>query len=357
MGQLSPYRVKLWDIGASRGRGTLRAIIDDPSDVGVSSYANDMGEMFFTLPGAHPQITECEPLLRHYEVQRRDIATGVYSAVGVGILEDYEATMDEVVLYGHDYLGFLTKSITTAAASATDEFVGTIIQAGFTVRKNEADSPIGFVTQGTIDTTTRTVTVIAPHEEYLSFWQGLVEILAGAGTTRPIFKMSLASPPAFSFDDNAGVDRNAVRLELGGAILDYRFSPGLADLRYMNRAIGIKREGATVLYATVTTGSRSQYGDLGMSSLYTDVINAAELQDRGLADLKDHRFRSQRLFMSLAQGHTRPLDGWDIADSIRVRISRGIVDIDALYTIWGWEWIGRKDGSESLFLDLQPKLI
>ena len=360
MAALSPYRVRLFSINLVSGRGPdtdngVRAVIDDASDIGVSSYANDIGEMFFTLPMTHPQISECVPLERHYEVSRRN-AAGTYEVIHKGILEDYDATKDEVVFYGHDYLGFFTKSVLTSTTSYTNTLIGTIINNTFTARQNEANSPVGFLGTGTIDATSRTVTVTAPHEEYLSFWSGLCQILAAGGTTRPMVYIDLSADNFFNFDDNRGSDKQNVRLEFGGAILDFRYNLGFANLRHRNRAIGVKREGATVLYSTQTTGSASQYGTLDMATLFTDVINQASLDSLALSAVRDAFDRSGNLYISLAQGHCKPLDGWDLGDSIRLVVQRGIVDINDLYTVWGWEWIGRKDGSESLFLDVQPKL-
>jgi hypothetical protein len=305
----------------------------------------------------HPLIGEVDPLLTHYAVKRLNQAVGTYGLIHLGMVEDYDATTDEVVFYGHDYLGFLTKSILSSATSYTSTLIGTIINNTWTARKNSANSPLGFVTTGTIDATSRTVTITAPFEEQLSFYSGLCEILAGAGTTRPVVGMTNAYPPSFYFDDNKGTEKAAVRLVLGGQILDFRFSPGFAELRTQNNGIGVKREGATVLYSAQTIGAPATYGDLEMVSLYTDLINQTELNSRTLATAKDAYYRSQRLYISLAQGHTVPMDGWDIGDSIRISVERGIVDIvDEWYTIWGWEWIGRNDGSESLFLDVQPRL-
>lgn len=359
MALLSPFQIKLWDIGSGRGRGDQIGVIEDAADVGASSYANDIGEMFFTIPMNHPQISIIEPLRTHYEVLRLDQAANTYQPIHQGIIEDYDATSDEVVFYGHDYLGWLTKFILSSTTSYTSTLVGTIINNTWTARKAAAHSPVAFVTTGTIDATSRTVTVTAPFEETLSFFSGLCEILAGAGTTRPMVYMTLADPPSFNFDDNRGSDAAAVttRLFLGGQILDFRYNLGTANLRTQANGIGVKREGATVLYSAQTIGDVSHYGDLEMVSLYTDIINQAELDSRTLATAKDAYYRSGNLYISLAQGYTKPLDGWDLGSTIKITVQRGIVDIDDdNYTVWGWEWIGRSDGSESLFLDVQPKL-
>lgn len=356
MSQLAPFRVRLWDIGASRGRGNQVAVIEDAIDIGVSAYANEAGEMFFTLPWNHPQITECDPLERHYEVTRLNATTGDYDVVGTGILEDYDAVADEVTFYGIDYLGMFTKNITQSNQSYTGTLIGTIINNQFTDIKALGNSPFAHYVTGTIDATSRTVTVITTFDERLSFWRGLLEILAAGGTTRPIITTTRSYPVTFSFDDNKGSDKEDVRLEYGGAVLQFRHILGYTNRATSIRAIGVKREGASVLYSSQAYGDPATFGALYMPGLFTDLINQAELDDRALSALKDAYDRGGNLSMSLAQGYIIPWSGWDLGDSIRVVIDRGVVSVNDLYTVWGMEWIGRRDGSESLYLDLQPKL-
>ena len=361
MASISPFRIKLWDIHPThRGRLSLKAVIEDAADIGVSQYANEAGEMFFTLPMKHPQIAECVPLTRHWEVSRRNSA-GTYDILGKGLLDDYDASGDEVIFYGLDYLGVFTKSITANNQSYASTLIGNIIQTQFTDYRAASNSPIGFLASGTINVSTRTVTVVTSFEERLAFWRGLLEILQGAGTTRPLLSINnQADPPTFNFVANDGQDRNDIRLEYGKGVLDFRYVPGFANLATTNRAMGVKREGASVLYSTQVYGASSTYGDLQMSALYTDLINQAELDSRALAELRDRYDRGGSLYVSLSQDQiSRTLPGvhWNIADSMKVVVNRGIVDIDALYTGWGYEWLGKSDGSESLFIDLQPKLI
>jgi hypothetical protein len=358
MARLAPVRVRLWDIDpADRGRGDLAAVIEDASDVGVSAYANEPGEAFFTIPWDHPQIDACQPLERHYEVSRLN-SEGTYDVIGVGLLEDYDASENEVVFYGVDYLGLYTKNITANNLSYTSTLIGSIIAEQFTQVQGITHSPFGFIERGTIDATSRTVTVITTFEQRLYFWQGLLAILAAGGTTRPIMWVSRTSDPfTFNFDANRGSDKTDIRLEYGGAINRYGYAPGFSNLATYIRAIGVKREGATVLYSTQTYGDPSTYGALFMAALHQDLINQSELDDRALSDLKNAYERSGNLYMSLAQDYVAPWDGWDLGDSVRVLIRRGIVQINELHTIWGMEWIGRSDGSENLYLDLQPKLV
>jgi hypothetical protein len=366
--RFAPFRVKLWDIAsANRGRNNLAAIIDDATDVGVSRYANQAGEMFFTLPANHPQIDECQPMLRHYEVSRWDITANAYSVIGNGLLEDLDATKDEVVFYGIDYLGLLSKDITASNQSYTSTFIGTIINNQFTDLQAAGNSPVAFWTKGTINVSTRTVTVVTSFEERLAFWRGLLEILQGSGTTRPTLNVDLAYPPTFTFLTNRGSDQSDLKLTLGGPILDFRWRKGFYKLATFIRALGVKREGASVLYSTqqMAGADIDQYGRFFMSGYWTDLINQAELDSRAQRALLENFRQPDELYVSLAQGYLTPFGGgklsptatWDIADSLPVQIERGPVSINKLFTIWGFEWIGRRDGSEELFLDLLPKLL
>jgi hypothetical protein len=362
--RFAPFRVKLWDIAAAdRGRNNLKAIIDDATDVGVSAYANEAGEMFFTLPANHPQIDECLPMERHYEISRYDIVAAAYSVVGQGLLEDLDATKDEVVFYGVDYLGLLTKDITASNQSYTSTLIGNIINNQFTDLQAAGGSPVAFWLKGSIHNTTRTVTVVTSFEERLAFWRGLLEIWQGSTSVRPTLAVDRNYPPEFSFSSNRGSDQNGLKLTLGGPILDFRWRKGFYKLATFIRALGVKREGASVLYSTQSYGSLGTYGRIFMSGYWTDLINQAELDDRALSALRENYDQPDELYVSLAQGYLTPFGGgklsptatWDIADSLPVQIERGPVSINKLFTIWGFEWIGRRDGSEELFLDLLPK--
>jgi hypothetical protein len=266
---LSPFRIEVYETQVSDfGRGPFRAIIEDASDVGCSSYANDIGEVFFTIPMNHPQIDRIEPLASHIEVKRLDTSAQTYSSVWMGVLDDYDATTDEVVFYGHDYLGLLAKSIVPQATSATSAQIGLIINNTWTARKAETNSPVDFISTGSIATTSRTVTITAPFEEQLSFYAGLCDILAGAGTTRPMVYTSLAYPPSFNFSANRGVDTDAYpRIFMGGQILDFRYSPGLTPTSIRTSSI---RPSSTVR-PWRTPGTRTSGASVSTSRLHKGI--------------------------------------------------------------------------------------
>ena len=360
MGQLSPFRVRLWDIASStRDRANQVAVIDDAADIGVSAYANEGGEMFFTLPTNHPQIAQIQPWLRHYEVSRLDVSTGDYSAIGVGLIDDYDASEDEVIVYGRDYLSLFELSISAANTSYTNATYSSIItdqlsQAIFAPSVT-TKSVTRHIALGTISSTSETTTVLTSYQSRLEFLRELLLIMSSDDSTRPIIKVSRTSPFTVTFEGNAGADRNDVRLEYGGSVQGFGFNPGFGEFATYANGIGQKREGAALLFSTQVYADPNTYGVIGRAQVFLDVVDQAALDRRVKRYARRIGTANKNLSLRLGSGKVAPVTGWDIADSVPVVIDRGLVDINALYTIWGWEWIGKKNGSEDLFLDLLPK--
>ena len=360
MATLSPFRVKLWDMdGPTRGRGNQVAFIDDAKDIGVSAYANEGGEMFFTIPAIHPQVAEIAPWLRHYEVSRFDTDTNTYTVLGVGLIDDYDATEDEVIVYGRDYLSLFDASISAATQSYTAATYSSIIQAELSLAITQPSSTDLSVTKhislGSISSVSTTTTVLTSFQSRLEFIRQLMEMLASDGILRPIVKVSRGSPFTVTFEANAGADREDIRLEYGGSVNGFRFNPGFGDFATEVWSIGQKREGATLLFSNQTYASKGLYGIIQQSTVVVDVIDQTALDNSTKRFARNVGTPNKNLSMRIRPGVIKPVTGWDIADSVRVVIDRGAVNINALYTVWGWEWIGKKNGSEELFLDLLPK--
>lgn len=354
------FVVTLWDIAAAdRGRGTVKAVITDATDIGVSSYANQGGEMFFTLPWNHPQITECVPWQRHYEVKRWNPDTSGYDVVGVGLLNDYDADENEVVVYGQDYLSLFDLSISTANTSYTSTAIGTIISAQASDAMfglvGGSMSPMYFMTLGSINSTTTTATVLTSYQPRLQFFQQLCELHQSDSSVRPIVAVSRSAPFTFTFQENAGSDKTNVLLKWGGTVNAFRYQGGWLDFGTWGYAIGQKREGASILTSAQSYASTTTYGRIERPTLFIDIVDQAAL------DKKTKRFArrigtpDRRVALQLRSGQIAPWGWGELADSLTVSISRGIVSLNGLYTVWGQEWIGKADGSEDLFLSIVPK--
>ena len=354
---MSSFRVKLWAMGTNRGRGSLAALIDDANDIGISGYANERGEAFFTLPWNHPQISACQPLVRHVEVSRQS-SDGTYTPIWVGILDDYSATRDEVVFYARDYLSLLETTISASNTSYTSTQIGTIIQDEVSLaiqQVTQSNSRLGFMTMS-IETVTTTTSVLTSYQPRLDFIRGVANILQAGGTTRPLISVNRTSPFVISFAQNAGIDRNGVRLEYGGNIRDFLYAPGYDDLVTNVYAIGQQRQGANLLFSNQSYASPATYGTIQRGTLFIDVVNQSALDAMTLTLARIEGTVGKSISLSARVNGVAPWDGFDLMDSVRVIVNRGIVSVNNLFTVWGLEWIGAKNGSESLFLDLRLKL-
>lgn len=353
------FVVTLWDIdAATRGRNSVKAVISDARDVGVSAYANEGGEMFFTLPYNHPQVAECQPWLRHYEVRRLN-SSGTYDVVGVGLLDDFDATPEEVIVYGRDYLSLFDRSISGANTSYTSIDIGTIIQtelsAAINLLPSSGVSVAKHITLGTIESTGQTVTVLTSYQPRLQLCRQLVDIWQSDSSVRPIIAVSRSSPFTVSFQKNAGTNNNAYRLAYGGLINDFRYVPGFTDFATRVYAVGQKREGASLLFATADYASAALYGVIQVPRLFIDVVDQAALNRKTQRAARTVGTVGKNLAIGLRLNQIGPWEWGSLGDSLPISISRGIVSLSGLYTVWGQEWIGKADGSEDMFLSILPQ--
>ena len=343
-------------MGSGRGPAGQVAEIVDAIDVGVSQYANAIGECFFTVPYNHPQISAISPLQTHYEIARLNQRTLAWDVLGVGILDGYKADANEVTATGRDYLSLLDTSITSSTTSYTTALVGTIINNEWTIAKAQVDSRLAFVTTGTINATSQTATVISAYESRLHFMRGAINILTASNSTRPIMQISRSSPHTFSFNQNQGSLKPAVRLEYGGLISDFKYDPGYATLASDFMGIGQKRVGATILYSERNWISFSTYGLIQVPKVYIDVTDQAALDAMVIHDARVSARIGKGIAVQIEPGTAgglQPWDGYDVGDALTTIIQRGIVNVNGPYTCWGQEWVADK-GGESLFLDLLP---
>lgn len=357
---IAPFRVTLWDnTGSGHGRGTVKAIIDDARDIGVSGYANQGGECFFTLPWNHPAINEIVPWQRHYEVKRYNRTTGIYDVVGVGWIDDYDATADEVIVYGTDYLSGFDLSISSSGTSYNNTLIGTIITAQATDAMHGvvggATPIIDFLTTGTIDATSQTVTVLTSYQPRLQFFQQLADIYQSDSSVRPIVYVARSSPFTFNFDSNRGSDKTTRRFEWGALVNDFRYLAGFKNFATWGFAIGQKREGASILTSAQSYASSATYGIMQRATLFIDVVNQAALDKKTKRFARNIGTPAGQVSIGLRANQIGPYEWGDFGDSVPVVINRGLVQVNGLYTVWGQEWIGQKDGSEDLFLSIAPK--
>lgn len=360
MGVKTRVRCTFWDTsGSSRGRGNLVAVIEDAKNVGGSEYSNDGGDFFMTLPYNHWATSLIEPHQTHYEVSRWD--GSAYQPIFVGLVDDFDATDNEVVFYGSDYMGLLRGTITASTTSYTSATITTIIQSQLFTNPvgsatSEPNSRLGFMTTGTIDSVSTTTTVISAYEERLGFLRKVIGILQSNGTTRPQLYVPRSAPTTFDFAANRGTDQTDTWLEWGGNINRFRYLGYSKEFATRINALGVKREGAAILYSTQTYASESTYGWIAKPALFQDLIDQTALDNLTLRDARRYGKVGQAISLTARVHGIAPWDGWDLNDSFPVYINRGRLSVAGdLFTLTGVEWRLKPDGEEELFMNLLPK--
>jgi len=373
------YRIILWETNTTdRGRGSIAAIIHDAKNIGVSSYLNEGGEAFFTLPYNHPMISECVPLERHYRIDRFDEEAGFYITIGQGILEDYEATENETVFYGIDYMGVLYKTITTPSTTQTFTYTSstfaTIYQNEMTQAIGATNSRLGFIDYNlgsawshqssfplVINSSTNTYSVYTGGEPRLSFISNLSNIVMSGTTNKVVFGNTLESDTelynGFFCDLNwSPAPNNNIVLEYGGNVKSFTYSPNFR--RLLTRSLLVAtNSGATVskIWSSVATGTAaptSTYGLIDGVSAAEDIKSQAAADARAAYNLyQSSPDKIKMISIAVKDGSIVPFKRYKLGDDIRVRISRGSVNLDANVTLRGQQYIGRSDGSEQLWFD------
>ena len=381
--RLGSPRIVVKAMGASRGPGAVVGVIEDAKNVGASDYANEPGELFFTLPITHPLASSISPLQQHYELYRYGAAATWdaqavqpegYRLVASGLIDDYEVTKDEMVVYGTDYKGLLETTISSSNTSYTNTQIGTIIANQITAGRAEANSRYAWMSATVaVSGATQTTTVITSYQPRLHFIADLANILMSNTSVRSLlfYEPDLQK---WSFQgnqlDDSGVSAGTPLLLYGGNVTDYRYWTGKSDFATRIFGIGIKRAGAAVLYSTQTYASESTYGWIARPSLHRDIINQTALDNIVKRDAREAGDNAAELAVQIAQ-NPNDLDpiqvpqesaesGWHygnlwVGHRVHAVVNRGFLALDADYTIWGWEWVVRPDGMEDLYFSLTPR--
>lgn len=379
------YRVILWEANTTdRGRGNLAAIIHDAKNVGVSSYLNEGGEMFFTLPYNHPQLSACVPLERHYRVDRFDEEDGRYITLGQGLLEDYDATENETVFYGLDYTMVLQKTITTPSTTTlvtyNNKTFTNIFQSEMTQAIGEANSRLGFIDYNlgstwshqasfplVINSSTTTYDIFTGGESRGSFLTNLANIAMEGTTTKVVFGNTFESDTevynGFFCDMNWSPTLNDdIVLEFGGNVKAFSYSPNFRALITRARVVAtsiINNVAPTKIWSSVATSTAapvSTYGIIEAVFLEQDLATQAVVDNKAKYRLyQSSPEKIRNISIAITDGSIIPYKRYKLGDDIRVRIERGNVSINTNLTLRGQRYIAATNGTEQLFFDFFPR--
>lgn len=356
------------DDATTHGPSTLKAVLTTARKIGWSWYSRFPSSCFFTLPQQDAANLDIVPGLDHVRCWYVNDATG-YGPVLVfnGRIGDPNESGDDVVWTAWSYIAELALSRTgyevyykgkQIADVVTDEWSrdeasGKFADYGAKVRTK---SLLKHVATGTIqnpkaaDGTSEMLTdpafgVIDTPRLLLFF--DLTEIGRANTTQNTTFEISRSTTPTFNFWRDRGSAVATQRLTYPGVIRDFRYIPGVIDIRNDLATIGQKKgknveivaEETTGTYGTDSFGRRQDMFSIKTLSGYPKLASDASKSSAQVSitkrAVKEATQPTRALQLDVRADLFEPFDGWDIEDTIPVQISTGRTSIDRSYRIVG----------------------
>jgi hypothetical protein len=374
----APWRLVFRSMGANRGPGTTVGIITDAKNVGASELFNSPGELHFTVPKDHPQISVLEPRQTHYSVQFRT-GDGWYEKFA-GLLTDFDATDTDVVFYGIDYLGLLDFIVDErydpsnpekASEKGGSKYVTSgknsiryIVIDQLTRAKGLANSPVGFITVGSIATMSETLTVYSTYAPTLQFVVGLLDSHRAGTGKRTRLKVRRTNTGGYEFvvQDNPGQVRDNLRMRYGELVQGYRVVAFGQDFATRIHGIGRGKDGIKVMYDKMTGQGipEATWGRFTRVQLFDGVSDANDFKRRIRQAAMQSGKLGKQLGIGLRSLVLQPKDGYEVCDVFPIDIEDGSVSTEAFGSGY-WACVGvtwqtnAQDGKQETTITFQPR--
>jgi hypothetical protein len=352
-------RVNIYSGGGTFGPSKLVIAIEDAQNVGLSAQANGPGQVFFTLPYSHVANPLIQPLLSHYEVQRQDQVGLPWVTIGCGLISDFDATPYDVIWYGEDYFSLFAQSFTTLKDTHTAQSCATVIQSEVSAAIFETNSRLAFISIGHIDTTGVTMTSIDDYKSRLTVIQNACQVIQGGTSARVIASVDGTPATGFTFNlyTNKGGRDTSVNLVYGGMVKDFHVLGGYRDLASKIIGFASKTSGGAIMWSEQSGLSATTYGLINKLAYFNMLPDQTSLDKMTLSVAAVASQPLRDIGLSILSGALAPSD-ITIANSYPVTLRRAMLNMDqAFYTLWGWQWYGRQDGTEDLALALLPEVV
>lgn len=378
----APWRIVIKDMGASRGPGDIVAIIEDAYNVGASLLYNSPGEAHWTLSPSHPQISVIEPKQTHYAIEFRQ-GDG-WREVFAGLVDDFDATDQDVIFYGKDYLALLDACVDDrydpsnpdkAAESGGSKYVtdgqnsiGYIVRDQLVQATGKANSPVGFIgiaqSEATLEALmAETVTIYSTYQQVLPFISGLLNShRAGTGKrTRISVQKTTAGGYQFVITDDPGQVRDNLRLAYGELVQGYRVVAFGSGWGTRVDAFGRDKDGLIVRYDSQTAPGIDEavWGRWSTVKFFDGITDANDLKRKTKQAAVEQSKLGRQVGLGLRSGVLQPRDGYDLCDIFPVSIEHGPVSTAAFgsgyWVAVGITWTAPQQGDLNTVLTLLPR--
>lgn len=356
------YRLQVFRMADDFSPGPLVAELANPLNLGYGKYLNDVPELFVTMQQDDEQLARVMPHLGrcHYLLWRGK------RVVHAGWLFETDESPDDVVLYGYGYMAGLYWMLSGWEDTYTAAAVSTIARAVWEAAKDADNSMLGWITTGSIEGAQNAVEgsgeIVLP--DYRLFYKRslfALQELASLGMSDTeqsvVFEITHAEQPVFNFWHNQGIRRPSLRLEYGGNIVGFNYSRSPVFRRNDVLAVG------ATPHDILAREQVADKADQRLLGLRQEPLFLAWVRDDTELE-RVAKFRSSQvkrddfaLSLRLAANSVVPTGGYgagyELSDSLPVKIDRGTTQIDDYFQVVGEQVVF--DGSEHVNLLMQEE--
>jgi len=354
------YRVILNEVGASFGVGPTICEFRDPWNVGWAKYLNDVPEAFWTVSQDDPALDVLQRNrigIAHATVLRDD------RAVWRGFTGELEGTERDVVMYAYGYAAHLYWAVAPWNMTWANATIGTIASDLWDRAKGVADSPLGWVTTGTIEapvTTSGGSTALALpsyklyYKRILHSLKELVAVATSDTTNVCYFEIAhSATPTTHTNTFNLWKDRS----DLSSVVLKYghnvmSFGDRYAPILTRNHLIGVGSGAHNLLYRKNVSQAGGSHGYTLFGRRHEPIYFSWTRDEQDLERVVKLRLAKALradtdLSLRLVPGALDP-STLRLGDRFPVHVQRGITRIDKEMLMVGIQVIANR-GAEVVY--------
>lgn len=346
-------------------------------NIGWADYVNDVPEAFFTV--LQRENDKLHDILRTYEGRAHVEIRRAEDVVFAGWMMESDSTSKDGIIYCYGYLAGLYWQATDYATVYTSKTIAQIVSAEWLKARDRQLSWTGsggahyvsmlrWITTGTIEAPPTTsggaVALILPdykvhHKRVLFMLRELAAIGMSDTTNKVLFQITPEIvAPTFNFFKNRSTQRPGVVLEYGDdQVADFRVMHAAVNKRNKLHMIGSNPNNVLLRQDVTGTADIPAWG-LREEAMYLSwVRDQTSLLAAGLRRLSRARRVDNDVSLSLYPNSLAPpwnaSSGYRLNDTVRVKIDRGLVFIDAYLYIVGTQTVVGRGGVERVRLNLQ----
>ena len=290
-----------------------------------------------------------------------DLYAGIYAAYTTSINKWYTST------------GAKAKATIEATLGQGTDNVSVIVSRVFiNAQTSNSSSRIRYASLGISGSTATTHITYSAGQPVVEYIGDIADVEMGSKTDNSKVIFGIEKPTggttySGNFKLQTSVSSAAITafaLRYPENIRAFSFTPGFSRVRnditiipterYLTGATAQGSQGAQIIGATASdSASLALYGRLPLVAAQGGFVNEAAAQNQANRLLSSYKpANSKQVGLSIVVDGIDMWNGWDVGDSVRVTIKRGLVDVDEPFVISAVSWFGETDGHERIELEL-----